>query len=109
MIDLITRNLGAIHAACEEFEVDTLWVFGYAVREDWVEGKSDVDFIAGFGESERTHFRQHMGFNVRLEDILDVFPHVVDLESIVGPDLLQELDRTKVMIYEKAPAEVPVR
>lgn len=109
MIDLITRNLEASHAACEEFDVDTLWVFDSAVREDWVEGKSDVDMAVEFGSTDLTRFSQHMGFIVRLEDILDVFPHVVDLESIVGPDLLQELERTKVLIYEKAPAEVPVR
>lgn len=107
MIDLVTNNLTAIRAACEEYDVDVLWVFGSAVRDDWVEGKSDVDFIAKFGESERSLFRQHMGFIGRLQDILGVRVDVVDSRSISKPWLKEEVERTRELIFDRSKQTVP--
>lgn len=102
MIDLVTKNLERIQAACRKFDVDTLWIFGSAVNDDWVPGKSDVDFIANFGESDRSIFRQHMGFIVQLEDILGVRVEVVDFRSISKPTFREEVERTRIQLYERA-------
>ncbi len=102
MIELITNNLNAIRKACEDHDVDTLWVFGSAANGDWVEGKSDVDFIAQFGSSDLTIFRQHMGLIVRLEDILGLKVDVVDAESITRPYFRDEVEQTRVLLYERA-------
>ena len=107
MIELITNNLDEIRSACRKFDVDALWVFGSAVRDDWVEGKSDVDFIAQFGESDRSLFRQHMGFIVHLEDILGVSIDVVDSRSIKKADFRREVERTKELLYEHTHHAVP--
>ena len=74
---------------------------------DLVTKNSDVDFLVEFGESERTLFRQYMGFIGALEDILGVFAHVTESQTIKKPHLKLELDRTKLLIYEKALIEVP--
>lgn len=102
MIELLTDNLQEIRAACDEYDVVRLWVFGSAVRDDWSVETSDVDFIATFGESERSIFRQHMGFIVRLEDILGVPVQVVDSRSINRPDFRLEVERTKELLYEQS-------
>ena len=107
MIDIVTNNLQAIRAACDEYDVELLWVFGSGVRADWVEGNSDVDFIAKFGKSERTLFRQHMGFIVRLTDILGTNVDVVDSRSIRRDDFRDEIARTKELIYERARRMIP--
>ena len=102
MIRLVTDNLREIRAACDEYDVDRLWVFGSAVRDDWNAEKSDVDFIAKFGESERSLFRQHMGLIGQLEDILGVPVHVVDSRSINRPDFRLEVERTKELLHEQS-------
>jgi predicted nucleotidyltransferase len=85
--------------------VDTLWVFGSAVTGGWVEGKSDVDFLAEFAPSELSIFHQHMGLIVRLEDILHVRIDVVDAESISKPYFREEVGRTRVLLYERLARE----
>lgn len=107
MIPLITNNLQKIRSACREYDVEALWVFGSAVRGDWVEGKSDIDFIARFGASERSLFRQHMGFIVLMSDILGVPVDVVDSRSIKKPEFRDEVGRTKELLYENAHHTVP--
>lgn len=102
MIELITDNLTEIQSACREYDVDALWVFGSAVRDDWVAGKSDVDFIAKFGKSDRSLFRQHMGFIGVLQDILEVRADVVDERSISKASLREEVERTKELIYARS-------
>lgn len=102
MIELVTNNLREIRDACENFDVDKLWVFGSAVRNDWEANKSDVDLVAQFGQSERSLFRQHMGFIVRLEDILGVPVQVIDSRSIKRADFKQEVERTRELIYEQS-------
>lgn len=102
MIDLITNNLKEIRSACRKFDVDTLWVFGSAVRDDWDVSKSDIDFIASFGQSDRSLFRQHMGFIGELQDILAVRVDVVDERSISRASLRDEVDRTRELIYARS-------
>ena len=102
MIDLVTNNLDAIRKACEDHDVEVLWVFGSAVNGNWIEGKSDVDFLAEFGPSELNLFRQHMGLIARLEDILSVRIDVIDVESITKPYFRDEVERTRVLLYERA-------
>jgi predicted nucleotidyltransferase len=105
MIGPVTNNLDAIRKACEDHDVDTLWVFGSAVTGGWVEGKSDVNFLAEFGPSKLSIFRQHMGLIVRLEDVLGVRIDVVDVESITKPYFREEVERTKMLLYERLARE----
>jgi predicted nucleotidyltransferase len=102
MIDLVTDNLDAIRNACEDHDVNTLWVFGSVVNGEWKQGHSDVDVIAGFGPHDVTLFRQHMGLIVQLEDILGVRVDVVDVESIEKRHFRAEVEGTRVLLYERS-------
>ena len=102
MIDLVSNNLDANRKACEDHDVETLWVFSSAVNGNWVEGKGDVDFLARFGPGSLTIFRQHMGPIIRFEDILGVRIDVVDIRSITKPRFRDEVERTRVLVYGQA-------
>lgn len=101
MIDLVSQHLNEIRAACELHGVDSLWVFVSAVRDDWDPQRSDIDFVASFGESDQSHFRQHMGLIVSLEQVLGVEVQVVDARAIRRPDFRNEVTLTRELLYER--------
>lgn len=109
MIDLVTNNLDAIRKACEDHDVKTLWVFGSAVTGNWVEGKSDVDFLVELGESEMSLFDQYLGLIVALDKVLgrhDV-AHTTRTEQLGTGRFAEDVRRTRVKIYENADQRVP--
>lgn len=101
MIDLVSQNLKEIRATCELHGVEALWVFGSAVRDDWEPGRSDIDFVAAFGESDHSLFGQHMGLIVHLEEILGVIVQVVDARAIQRADFRNEVEHTRELLYER--------
>jgi len=52
----VTERLPAIRAACEQFRVERLWMYGSAVRSDYVRGRSDLDFMVVFAPEARTSY-----------------------------------------------------
>lgn len=100
MIDLITDNIDAIRKACEDHDVKTLWVFGSAVNDTWVEGKSDVDFLVELGQSELDLFDQFMGLYVELESLTGHAIDLVDTHSLRKRPLIDEIERTREIVFE---------
>jgi uncharacterized protein len=106
VIDLIQQKRGAVAEACRQFGVGRLEVFGSAVRGDFDEQKSDLDFIAKFlrplhpGVADR-----FLGLGEALENI---FARPVDLltESMIrNPVLRDEVNRDRTPIYENGSPE----
>lgn len=109
MIDLVTRNLKAIQTACEDHDVNTLWVFGSAVTGEWVEDKSDVDFLVSLGESSMSLFDQYLGLIVALDKVLgrhDI-AHATRVEELGEGRFAEEVLRTRVKVYENSHQRVP--
>ncbi|MCA9833421.1 MAG: nucleotidyltransferase domain-containing protein [Thermomicrobiales bacterium] len=102
MITLVRSNLESILWACQRFDVERLWIFGSALRDDWIEGRSDVDFVAEFGKSDLSLFRQHMGLIVQLQDILGIDVDVIDSRSMKKVEFIEEVRRTRELLYERS-------
>ena len=97
----ILTRLPEISAACERARVRHLWVFGSAVRGEWHEGSSDIDFLVEL-DPERPLPEQFLGLYRELKSI---FGREIDLVSIGGvknPYFLEELEQTRVPVYAAA-------
>lgn len=49
---LIDDKLEEIAAACQRYEIERLFVFGSAWRDDFKPGESDIDLLVEFGPLE---------------------------------------------------------
>jgi predicted nucleotidyltransferase len=90
-----------IEAACERAGVRRLWVFGSAVRGEWHESSSDIDFLVEL-DPKRPLPDQFFGLYRELKSI---FGREIDLVSIGGvknPYFLEGLEQTRVPVYAAA-------
>ena len=92
-----------IAALVRKHRVRALWVFGSAVTGGWDPETSDIDFLVDLGGYEIGVVDRYLDLADDLEALLG---RGVDLASVGGlrhhPRLRDELDRTKVLLYERA-------
>ena len=104
MIALVEDNREAIVALCERYGVRRLSVFGSAVMGTFDPATSDVDFLVDLGEYDDRVGRRFMRVIVALEDLMGRRIDVVT-EPVTKPWLREEVDATKVTIYESASSQ----
>ena len=100
---IIEHNRDAIVALGRKHRVQALWVFGSAATERWDPETSDIDVLVDLGEYEIGVVDRYLDLADDLEALLE---RRVDLVSVGGlrhhPRFREELDRTKVTLYERA-------
>jgi predicted nucleotidyltransferase len=77
-----------------------LFVFGSALREDFIPGESDIDLLVEFGPLEITK-RFHVFLDAR-EAFKNIFQADVDLVmkgAVKNKVIAGEIDRTKKLVY----------
>lgn len=103
---IIEKNKDEIAALCRKHRIHALWVFGSATNDAWNPETSDVDFLVDLGEYEPGVADRYLDLADDLESLLD---RPVDLVSIGGlrrkHRLREELERTRVVLYERNRAE----
>jgi len=104
VIALVEDNREAIVALCERYGVRRLSVFGSAVTGTFDPATSDVDFLVDLGEYDDRVGRRFMRLIVALEDMMGRRIDVVT-EPVTKPWLREEVDATKVTIYESASSQ----
>ena len=104
MIALVEDKREAIVALCERYGVRRLSVFGSAVTGTFDPATSDVDFLVDLGEYDDRVGRRFMRVIVALEDLMGRRIDVVT-EPVTKPWLRDEVDATKVTIYESASSQ----
>ena len=89
-----------IAAACRQYGIERLFVFGSAIREDFRPGESDIDLLVEFGPIEVTK-KFHVYLDAR-EAFRRIFNADVDLVmrgAVKNKVVAKEIDRTKKLIY----------
>jgi predicted nucleotidyltransferase len=89
-----------IAAACRQYGIERLFVFGSAIREDFRPGESDIDLLVEFGPIEVTK-KFHVYLDAR-EAFRRIFNADVDLVmrgAVKNKVIAKEIDRTKRLIY----------
>jgi predicted nucleotidyltransferase len=89
-----------IAAACRQYGIERLFVFGSAIREDFRPGESDIDLLVEFGPIDVTK-KFHVYLDAR-EAFIRIFNADVDLVmrgAVKNKVIAMEIDRTKKLIY----------
>lgn len=95
--------LPKIESLCREHRVERLWAFGSITRSDFNKRRSDVDFLVEFYPIENAleYGRNHLKFWRTLKTMLNREVDLLTLPSLRNPYFKEELEETKILIYEK--------
>jgi uncharacterized protein len=109
MHSLIEKNRRKINALCEKYNVNRLFVFGSIVTGTFAQNKSDIDL---FVELQPLHVFERGQSLIELWDQLEkLFGCKIDLvtdQPIRNPYFLSELEKTKLLIYDREKQEILV-
>lgn len=100
MRPLIRNRLSELEAACHRRAVSRLELFGSAVRDDFDEATSDLDFLVEFdAATELPALDRYFGLK---EDLEALFERPVDLvmpNAVRNPYLRAEIERDRQLLY----------
>ena len=99
----LTSQTEEVHRLCEKFKVRRLSAFGSVCSEHFTEN-SDIDFLYVF-DSERLPLVEYadnfFGFRDSLQKLFQRRVDLVPEKNLSNPYFLEEMEKTKVLIYEQ--------
>lgn len=104
MNPLITENIDKINELCHENHVRSLSLFGSATDLKRFTESSDIDFIVSFKTEEislEDYAEAYFRLTFELEELLGREIDLVTERSLSNPFFIEELERTKVEIYNQ--------
>lgn len=101
MLALTTQQLEAIRAACGEFRVIKLELFGSATRADFDLKRSDIDILVEFepGTDLGPWMSRFFDLQRRLEEVLERKVDLVMGSAVRNPYLVQAIDLDRHVLY----------
>lgn len=97
-----------LFSSCERNDVKRLYLFGSALREDFNEELSDLDFLVEMNEEEDP-IKKGEQLIALWDDLERIFHRKVDLltpSSLVNPILKKRITSTKVLVYDGRKQEI---
>jgi hypothetical protein len=89
-----------IAAACRQYGIERLFVFGSAIREDFRPGESDIDLLVEFGPIDVTKkFHAYLDAREAFRRIFNADVDLVMRGAVKNKVIAKEIDRTKKLIY----------
>ncbi len=100
---LSATELQQIGELCRRHRVRRLYIFGSAARDDFDPQRSDIDFAVEFEpEMPRRGFSDpFFSLLLDLEELLRRKVDLVEIGALRDPLFREELERTRVTIYER--------
>lgn len=99
----LSVHLDSIRVLCERYHVERLFVFGSAVTEDFVPGRSDVDFLVAFKPlSPAERAQSYFGLKASLARLLGSQVDLVSVDPIRNPYVRATVEATRVPLYAAA-------
>jgi predicted nucleotidyltransferase len=99
MNQIITDNLPAIRAICEQFGVARLELFGSAARDDFDPETSDVDVIVEFLDYQAGIADRYFGLTDALQDLLGRPVDITSARKLSNPYFLDEIEADRTTLY----------
>ena len=100
MIDLVARNLAAIHTLCRTYGVIRLDLFGSAATGAFDPATSDLDFVATFANTRVPGYAdRYLAFAEALEALFARPVDVVTERSIRNPYFRKTVAASRIPIY----------
>lgn len=101
MHPIIEQHREQLEAACREYAVRRLEVFGSAATGEFNPETSDLDFIVEFiRPGPMNAFRQYFGFQLALEDLFERHVDLVELSCVTNPFLLRQINQHREVVYD---------
>ncbi|MGD0726784.1 MAG: nucleotidyltransferase domain-containing protein [Spirochaetia bacterium] len=101
MVREIADHKNTVAALCRDLGVERLFLFGSATRGTTVANVGDLDFAVQFRAMPPVEYA-HNYFRLleQLEALFKAPVDLVELDSIKNPYFKEEVDETKVAVYE---------
>jgi predicted nucleotidyltransferase len=97
---LIEQQREPLAQLCRKYGVRRLDLFGSALRSDFDDGRSDLDFAVDFSNlTVDTAADRFLGLMIDLEDLFGRPIDLVSYPAIRNPYFKQVVDQTRVMLY----------
>ena len=100
MINVLENQKRAIAKLCRKYNVERLFAFGSAIRDDYRPGESDVDLLVEFAPIGG-HAKFHAYFEM-LDELQQLLGSKVDLvmgAAVRNEVIALEIEKTKRIIY----------
>jgi len=101
MIPFVEQKKQLLRDLCRAYYVENLFLFGSAAKNKFTE-ESDLDFLVNFS-SELDLMNYADNYFDFLSELQQLFGREIDLiteKSLKNPILIQEINKTKVPVYE---------
>lgn len=100
MARVVEGKKQAIAQACRRFRVARMYVFGSALRDDFVPDASDIDLLVEFEDMSPFELVDaYFGLLAELERILDSPVDLVMADAIKNRYIAQDIERTRRLLY----------
>jgi len=103
MVSVVSENIAKIAALCTKMQVESLYLFGSAARENDFTANSDLDFVYRFKKNEEgfpVGGYDYFDLMFQLEEITGKKIDLVAEEKIRNRFFLERITKEKVKIYE---------
>lgn len=108
MVPVVADRMEEIRRLCARFGVERLYLFGSALGDDFA-ADSDLDFLVVLPDAHYTVYgRNYWGLWRGLHDLFDRKVDLVDQSAVDNPFFLEELEETKLLIYDTRNQVLPV-
>ncbi|MCB9349616.1 MAG: nucleotidyltransferase domain-containing protein [Lewinellaceae bacterium] len=108
---ILVSNLPAIQELCQKYKVKHLWVFGSVLAGEF-RSDSDIDFLYELDKPAITEGEYLYNLDGLIAGLLELFPgrklDMVHYPSLKNPYFIEEVEETKVLLYEQNREEVSV-
>ena len=96
----LVEKRAEIARLCRAHEVQECYVFGSAATGDFVEGKSDYDFLVQFSPcSPAEHARRYFGLLETLQDLFGAAVDLVEMDAITNTHFRRSAEQSRKSIY----------
>ncbi len=103
-MNILLQHIVELKSLCNTHKVSELYVFGSVLQENFNDN-SDIDFLVRFDEIQlEEYFDNYMDLKEKLENVFKRKIDLVEYQYIKNPIFRQIVDRTKIILYERAVA-----
>ncbi len=103
MVSALSNNLGELSALCGRFGVKRLAVFGSALRTDFDESSSDLDFVVEFNALEpNAHKDAYFGLLEALAKLFSRDVDLIELSAVKNPYVRKRILEQQETLYDAA-------
>lgn len=101
MNQVIAERRSQIAELCRKFGVRELALFGSAVRSDFDDSTSDIDFVVDFGDTPAgmNAAQQYFGLLTSFQQLFARHVDLVEAVALKNRYMIREIARTKVPVY----------